>query len=332
LVLLRLASPLESHFGALAPMEPISHPSPFNSSYYIYQIKWDGVRLLAFFMSGQIRLQSRQGKDKTRQYPELQKLRDMIKCKEVVLDGEAVVMKAGQPNFPGIIERDFSRKESRIKNLQKKLPVTYCVFDLLYCDGLDATTFSLEKRQEILKNVFSSITPPIYLNENFLDGEILFREVVTRSLEGIVAKEKDSQYYLNRKSSCWLKIKNRQVLTAIVAGISLKQGRPNAIILGKYQDKELRYIGKVGAGLSQQVKRLLEDYLKELKEEKPELINPPILSEVIWLKPKLEVEVEFSEWTDKLLLRSPVFKRLLGERRVKEGGFKESRGYNPGSD
>jgi len=291
-------------------MEPASYPEPFDSSRYYFQVKWDGVRMLAFVLSGEIKLQNRKGNDKTRQYPELQHLKNVFARSEAVLDGEVVAIRDGKPSFPAVMERDTSQNEYRINKLSRHCPVTYCIFDILFLDGEEITSLAFQKRYQVLQQVFSRISAPLYLNENFSRGVALFHRIEERSWEGIVAKEKDSPYVTGGKSPYWLKIKPVRILTAIAGGITLKQGRINAILLGVYKGKGLLYIGKVGSGLSQRHMAQLREQLEFLRQEEPAFINPPRLKEVVWMAPRLTMEVKFAEWTEDLMLRSPVFNKF----------------------
>ena len=153
---LELSAPLERHFGSIKPMEPRPAEAPFDDPEYVYQIKWDGIRILAFLEKGRVRLQNRKGRDRTAQFPELQHLAELIRSEEALLDGEVVVMEGGKPSFPRVIQRDFCKNERSILPLSRKLPCTYCLFDLLFLDGKDLTGEPLVERQQLLSEVAPS--------------------------------------------------------------------------------------------------------------------------------------------------------------------------------
>ncbi|NLZ28892.1 MAG: hypothetical protein GX887_08005, partial [Firmicutes bacterium] len=198
--MLDLCSPLQQFFLRVRPMEPISASQPIREPGYISQIKWDGVRILAFVTADGVRLQNRRGGERTRQYPEFQILKEMVGSGEALIDGEAVALEAGCPRFSRIMERDSLQHEGRIKRFSRHRPCTYCIFDLLFWRGEDLTGFPLDYRQELLKELFGGLQgeATVYLNDNYEDGELLFRQVSERNLEGIVAKDIRSPYLIGR--------------------------------------------------------------------------------------------------------------------------------------
>ena len=299
----KLTSPLSRFFGTVKPMEPQSRNEPFDDPDYYYQVKWDGVRILAFIENGRVRLQNRKGHCRSAQYPELQRLSEICKP-DALLDGEVVVMESGRPNFARVIQRDLSRKKQAISALMKKAPCTYCVFDLLYLDGTDLTGLPLAERLQILSDLIK-VSPPVYLNDNFTSGISLYSLVKEQQLEGIVAKKKNSPYELGEKSKYWLKIKPRRRLLAVIGGVVLKEGFVRSLLLGAYQDGRLLYIGRAGSGLNNQDARLLSDYAAHYVSSRPYFVNPPRTGGYTWLVPRLTVLVEYAEWTAGLSLRAP---------------------------
>ena len=286
-------------------MEPRAANTPFDDPAYLFQIKWDGVRMLAFKEGERVRLQNRKGHDRTAQYPELQPLADLVKAKEALLDGEVVVMEDGKPSFPRIIQRDFCRQERSIKALSKSLRCTYCLFDLLFLDGVDLTARTLEQRLQILAEV---IQPgwPLYLNENFPGGIALYRRVEELELEGIVAKAKQSPYLLGQKSDYWLKVKPRRRLLCVVGGLKMKEGGVGALMLGAFHDGLLQYVGRAGSGLCGRDLLMLRDFADSNAIAAPPFTDPPREKGCLWLHPRLTVIIEYAEWTPDLKLRAPV--------------------------
>ncbi len=313
MVHLRLNAPLQDLFGKISPMEPVAGEEPFNSSRYYFQLKWDGVRLLTFLDNNRVMLQNRKGRERTSQYPELQEIIRMIGCTEAVLDGEAVVLQRGVPSFARILERDFSSTPQKSIRLARSIPCTYCVFDLLYLQGEDLTGLPLEERLQALHSTFKQVEIPVYLNENFSEGEALFKQVKAQKLEGIVAKEKQSPYLLGRKSSYWLKIKTRQSLKVLAGGIVHEGGVVKSVLLGVHErngGKGLYYIGKAGSGLSAATAAEINRLASPLVIETPPFVNSPPFKNVTWLEPRIELEVEFAEWTEGKMLRDPVIKTI----------------------
>ena len=287
-------------------MEPRPRANPFESPEYFFQIKWDGVRILAFCDGTGVRLQNRRGGERIFQYPELQVLGELLGGREAILDGEIVILEGGKPSFPRVMQRDQCHREQVLAYLQKAYPVTYCVFDLLFLDGEDLTPRSLSFRQGLLDGLFPE-TGSIYINDNFDSGRALFELMVERQWEGIVAKEKSGRYTWGpKKSAGWLKIKFRRRQICLVGGISFSKGVPSALLLGAYRDRDFTYIGKAGSGLSRQDLLELRGLSDRQARDKPYFINPPRGKDLIWLKPELTVLVEYAEWTGNLQLRAPV--------------------------
>ncbi len=272
---------------------------------YIYQIKWDGVRILALMEQRRVILKNRKGKPRTEQYPELQKLAELIGAGSAIFDGEVIALSGGKPSFARVIRRDFCRRQEAIQALKRQIPCTYCIFDLLYLDGADLTGKPIEKRQGRLMEIVRA-APPLYLNENFSEGKALYREIEIAELEGIVAKRRGSFYLSGQKSGDWLKIKPRRRQLCVAGGLTLPEGSVGALLLGAYRDGELLYIGKAGSGLTGKDLLLLRDYALRHGAAGPCFSNPPAGRDFLWLEPHLTVQVEFAEWTKDLRLRAPV--------------------------
>ncbi len=301
-----LSAPVNRWFGRLRPMEPMPRAAPFDGPGYCFQIKWDGVRMLAFNEGRGVRLQNRRGGERTFQYPELQVIGEHLRGREAIFDGEIIVLAGDKPSFPRVMQRDQCRRQQALAYLRKAHPVTYCVFDLLFLDGEDLTASSLSRRQELLGALLPEVGT-IYVNDNFDSGRALFDLMVERQWEGIVAKEKAGRYTWGpKKSAGWLKIKYRRRQLCLVGGISFSKGAPSALLLGAYRDRDLTYIGKAGSGLSRQDRLELRGLAAKQARGKPYFTNPPRGKDLIWLKPELTVLVEYAEWTDNLQLRAPV--------------------------
>ncbi len=291
----------------IKPMEPRSYPRPFASKNHRFQIKWDGVRMMAFVGQGGTRLQNRKLRDRSRQYPEILRLPALLHCRQAVLDGEMVVLHRGKPSFPRIMERDLATRDTAIARLARVLPATYAVFDLLMLDGNDLTGCPWWERQARLREVLEP-GPEVHLTENFEDGPALFQAVTALGLEGIVGKELDSPYLPGRKSRHWLKIKSRRCLLCVVGGYTRSGERVGALLVGAFRERELYYLGRVGSGLSERDLLALGEFFEGITTSTPPFVNPPHLAKGTfrWVEPRLTVMVEFQEWTEDMKLRAPV--------------------------
>lgn len=297
--------PAEKFFNALRPMEPLGKKEPFNSPDYLFQIKWDGVRIMSLIERRRVILKNRKGRPRTEQYPELQKLAELVETGNAILDGEVVALSGGKPSFARVLRRDLCRSEPLIRALQHQIPCTYCLFDLLFWNGSDLTGSPIEERQLLLEKIVKPVYP-LYLNENFSDGKALYREIRQEELEGIVAKKKGSPYRIGEKSADWLKIKPRRRQLCVVGGLKMSGGSVGSLILGAYRDGELLYVGKAGSGLKRSDLLLLRDHVLQGAAGKSCFSNPPRGKDLYWLEPHLTVEIEFAEWTGDLKMRAPV--------------------------
>lgn len=291
----------------IRPMEPVSRKEPFDSPDYLFQVKWDGVRMLAFVSAGAVRLQNRNLNDRTRQYPELQQLARSVKASTAILDGEVVAFYQGKPSFPRVIKRDLSSRDSHIRGLVEEVPVHYILFDILYLDGTRVTPLPLTDRYSLLSTIVLP-TPQIMVTDNYDTGRALFTAVAEQGLEGIVAKHRNSPYLPGKKDARWLKVKVRNRRLCVVGGYTTRGSVANALLLGAYDRDQLHYVGKASSGLSHQEWRTITGYLAGNEQPHPPFVNPPRgrPGTFHWVRPALTVRVEFSEWTGEMHLRAPV--------------------------
>lgn len=191
----------------IKPMLAQTARIPFDSEEHLFEIKWEGIRCLAFIEAGGLRLQSRQLIEITRQFPELSSL--MRLPSGTVLDGELVLLKDGKPCFPEIERRAQLRHPQRIRFLSQRTPVTYMVFDLLYLRGEPLMAAPLTVRRKALRKLLSPFSlPGVLVPEGIRShGQSFFRQVAAVGLEGIMAKRLDSPYLAGKRSPAWRKLK-----------------------------------------------------------------------------------------------------------------------------
>lgn len=289
------------------PMEPLPWSEPFSEPGWIFQVKWDGVRMLALWEQATVRLVNRRGASRTDQYPEIAELGKTFPS-GTLIDGELVVLLDGKPQFDLILRRDQRRQAAAIKQAVERWPVMYAVFDLLYWQGEDIRTWPLAQRQATLSQIWPSNCAPLHLVENFSQGKELFKVVGSAGLEGIVAKRLQSYYTPGKGKTDWRKIKHWRQLTCAVGGYTLRAGLPSALLLGLYNDGELIYAGRAGSGLSSSDWQAIIGFLQAAEIEKSPFATTPLTTgrEVRWVEPHLAVQVKFMEWSSDLKLRAPV--------------------------
>ena len=193
--------------ATIRPMLAQRANAPFDSADYVFEVKWDGIRCLAFIERHGVRLQSRELVDITVQFPELACLAALPTG--TVLDGELVILRAGRPSLAEMQHRVQLQNHHRIQYASQAAPVLYLVFDLLYTQGTSLMAAPLTVRRAPLERLippasFSQVMVPESLRRS---GRALFESVVARGLEGVMAKRTDSPYRMGKRSRAWLKIK-----------------------------------------------------------------------------------------------------------------------------
>lgn len=294
----------------LYPMEPVSAEQPFDDPSYLYQLKWDGVRSLAFVDSDKLKLQTRRGFDHTRKFPELSHLPSLCRAQNCILDGELVVLRNNRPSFELILKREQAQNPNRIHAYSKKIPVTYVVFDIVYLNNRPIDQLALEHRQDILQKTVIP-TEHIHLAESFQSGTVLYKAVCQQGLEGIVAKQRLSRYIFGGKHPSWVKIKCWKTQLCVVGGLSYKDGQLKSILLGAYREHDLVYLGNASSGLTERDKQILHQFAQEHQQKQTPFINPPSPArrKLVWLPPLITLIAEYLELTPEKLMRSP---RIVG--------------------
>jgi bifunctional non-homologous end joining protein LigD len=307
----------------LTPALASDAEQPFSRKDWLFEIKWDGMRALAFVRNGQTRLLSRSSRDATSEFPEFKNLTSHLRAQQAVLDGEIVVL-----DHKG--RSDFQRLQSRfgIANpsgkLQEEAPATFYFFDILYCDGFDVRRAPLLERKELLSKVIvpsDTIRISDYVEEK---GAELFEVATQNGLEGVIAKQTDSAYPTGR-SNHWLKFKSVRELDAVVGGWTDPRGSRKyfgSLLVGQYKNDELHYIGSVGSGFSSSLEQSLFRKLQALTTKQPPFINDPKTRELShWVRPELVARVGYTEWTFDLHLRHPRFLGLQPDRSPQDSKF-----------
>ena len=275
----------------------------FDSGEYLYEIKFDGIRAVIFATPQKIIIYNRHTKDITYLYPELDKIKDLVKGK-MIFDGEIVMMENGKPSFSKLQKRAHLKGKNKIYLQSKENPVVFVGFDLLYWNK-NLINLPLTKRKEKLNLCDEN---DVFMKVKSYDtyGKNLFLQVAKFGLEGIVAKKKESRYLINERSENWLKIKNTQEDFFYIGGYQKKQSDYIvSILLGEYHQDNFIYVGK--AILGKQSK--LFNRLKELKKKK----NSPFTnfddSSIFYVTPYIKCKVKYLEKTTNNQLRHPVIEK-----------------------
>jgi bifunctional non-homologous end joining protein LigD len=297
----------------VSPMLPTLVRQPFEKAGWIYEEKYDGYRILAYKEGAGVTLVSRNGIDRTANYPGVAKAIAALPHRTILLDTEVVV---------------FDKKEiSRFQLLQNvRAQPKAAVFDCLYLDGRDLRRQPLEKRRAVVREIVKDgvLFESHILAENGLEA---YKIALRRGFEGVVAKDLSSPY-MEGRSTRWLKFKVHQEDEFVIAGYTSPGGSREhfgALLLGAYEDGELHYAGKVGTGFTRQTLGAMWRKFQPLIREKSPLADPPREKSVTWLEPTLVAQIAYQEWTDDRKLRQPVFLGLRDDKPPKEVTFSRAR-------
>jgi bifunctional non-homologous end joining protein LigD len=286
----------------LTKVPPVDHS-------YIYEIKWDGYRIIAYVNGANVRMDSRSGLDYTNKYPPIAQALKALKHK-VILDGEVVVFnKEGFPDFDAL--QKYNGHDT---------PIHYRVFDILWLDGHDLKDLSLIQRKKVLSELVAG-NDLLRVSESFDDGHSLYEQSLKSNLEGIIAKKKDSTYNEGERANNWLKIPTRKRQEFVIGGwAESERGRSfRSLLFGAYKDGKLEWIGRSGGGYKEKEMPDILERLKKLEVEKSPFINTILDTKgavIHYVKPQLVANFEFATWTKNGRIRKPA--TFLGFRKDKK--------------
>ncbi len=300
---------------AIEPMLASSAEQPPDSTDYLYEVKWDGIRALIALDDGQITIRTRNNMNITQRFPELLIPEQAFRASTALFDTEIVCLdERGKPVFKHVIHRMQQTSEGTIERARAQYPAVCYVFDCLYLDGRPIIGEPLVRRRAWMTDALKRDTP-YRVSEVVEDGQALFDAAKAMGLEGIMAKEKNSPYQPGKRSTHWLKIKTRQAIDCVIIGYTKGKGNRTgefgALHLAVQEENGLRYVGKVGTGFDAKLMKEILVRLKSLKTIKRPVKEKPLDdASSTYVEPKLVCEVEYASWTRDTMLREPVFVRL----------------------
>ncbi|MGI8696933.1 MAG: non-homologous end-joining DNA ligase [Mycobacteriales bacterium] len=275
---------------------------------WAYELKWDGVRVLADIGPEGLRMTGRSEREVTIAYPELHGLADV--CDDALLDGEVVALTDGRPSFAALQPRMHVRSAGAAAALATQAPVTYLVFDILRLYGVDLTRRPYAERRATLERLGLDAThwatPPV-----FDDGVATVQACRDQQLEGVVAKRLSSTYHFGVRTREWVKLKITHEQEFVVGGWQPgsggRAGTIGSLALGYHDGGVLRYAGQVGSGLAGGREADLRRRLDRLRRDDSPFADRIGPRQVRWCEPTVVVQVRFAEWTPTMRLRFPVF-------------------------
>jgi bifunctional non-homologous end joining protein LigD len=308
--------PMPEH---VVPMMAKLGTLPAKDDGWAYEIKWDGVRAIAYSEPGRLRLESRNLNDITAQYPELRRLNRALSSHTAVLDGEIVAFDAeGRPSFERLQQRMHLTGEAQIRRRAQDHPVVYIIFDLLHLDGHDLMGLPYAERRERLEAL--ALDGPAWQTPTHSvgGGGRLLAASAERGLEGIMAKRLDCPYEPGKRASHWIKVKTKQRQELVIGGWLPGEGRRSgeigALLMGYYEKGDFRFAGKVGTGFGQKELEMLRGKLEPLERETSPYVGKQPQKRARFVEPRLVAEIEFGEWTKERMLRHPSYKGLRDDK------------------
>jgi len=314
----------------IEPMKARLAEKPSADGDWSYELKFDGIRLIAVKTGKKVSLLSRNKNELAERFPEIVEAIGNLPARECVIDGEVVALDAeGRSSFQLLQARDMDRRKS---------PVYFYAFDLLQLDGGSLIALPLKARKDVLEKLCADAGDPIrYSAEIGDDARALLEEVKRRGLEGIVAKQRNSVYEPGRRSGAWIKLKCVNEQEFVIGGYTPPEGSRKyfgAILVGYYKENRLMFAGKVGTGFTANSLLMLhKKFRAEERDDCPfedlpskqngkwvQAITPSMMRKLHWVNPVFVCEIKFAEWTRDGKLRAPVFLGLRDDKKPKEVG------------
>lgn len=289
---------------------------------WAFEIKWDGVRALAYVSDNSVHVESRNLLDITARYPELSGLPAAVGASEAILDGEVVAFdESGKPSFSTLQRRMHVGDPHAVRAHVNATPILYAIFDVLFVDGESVMERPWTERRAVLEDLVSPgdrwRVPAAHT-----DGAALAEASRAQGLEGIVAKRTKSVYVPGRRSSDWVKVKNVRRQEVVVGGwlpgAGRREGTIGAIVVGVYEGDDLRFAGKVGTGFTDAELDRLPGILAPLERPTSPFVDKVPYKRARFVEPTLIAEIEFTEWTPDGALRHPSYKGLRDDKNPRE--------------
>ena len=291
--------------GFITPMKAVLTDERPAGPAWVFERKLDGIRCLAVKDGGRTRLFSRNELSLDERYPSLVAALDADPADGFVIDGEAVAFVGGRDRFGG----------------GEGSELLLYAFDVLVADGRDVRPLGLEERREVLESLLRWQDPLRVTEQVTGDGAELLDEACASGWEGLIAKRRGTPYVSSR-SRDWLKLKCTRAQELVIGGFTAPRGSRTdlgALLVGHFDDGELRYAGKVGTGFSRETLRDLAERLAPLvRETSPFAPEKGIPRAATWVEPELVGQFAFMEWTGDGRLRHPSFLGLRFDKSARE--------------
>jgi len=288
-------------------------PSVVEGPEWVFEEKYDGIRALAGRERGRVKMWSRMLQDLTAGFPHVALAVAALPGGDLLLDGELVALDAKGVSRFQLLQRRGAAGAS---------PTRYAVFDLLELEGRTLIRRPLGERRSALERFIGLRTEPFFVSRRLVrDGKAAYREAKRLGWEGIIAKDESSPYEPGTRSRYWRKVKVRKESEFVIGGFTAPHGgrqHLGALLVGLYDGRRLRFVGKVGTGFTQQTLDILAAKLDRLRTERPPFDPPPRIRDATWVRPKLVAQLAYAEWTADGKLRQPAFLGLRTDKHPAE--------------
>ena len=276
---------------------------------WVFEEKYDGIRAIATRQAGAIRLWSRMLQDLTAGFPEIVAAVGALPDGDLAVDGELVSLDEHGVSRFQLLQRRGAKGATAPR---------YAVFDILELDGRSLRSRPLAERRTALEMLLARTTGPIFLSRRLpRDGEKADAIAREKGWEGIIAKDERSSYEANTRSRSWRKVKVRKESEFVIGGYTAPAGSREqfgALLVGLYQGRDLRFVGKVGTGYTRETLASLGARLARLRTPRCPFTPPPRIGGATWVRPKLVAQIAYAEWTAGDKLRQPAFLGLRTDK------------------
>jgi bifunctional non-homologous end joining protein LigD len=309
----------------IPPMKPKILSTPPPGEGWIYELKFDGYRVIAVVNEGSVKLYSRN--EKILSFPEIREAVAQLELKNGVLDGEVVALDdQGRPSFQLLQAREMG----------EPAPICYYLFDILNLEGRDLRGLPLTRRKEILQRLMEGVADPLRFSDSFTESpSAILDQIKSHGLEGIIGKKAQSRYEAGLRSGAWVKVKCTNEQEFVIGGCTEPQGSRSyfgSVLVGYYEAGKLKFAGKVGTGFNEKLLASLYKQFEAIRITQcpfvdlpsksagrwSQGITPSQMKKCTWVKPELVCQVKFSEWTRDNRLRQPVFLGLRKDKAAEE--------------
>jgi len=302
---------------AVLPMVPGGASEPFDSTEHLFEVRWDGLRVVAFIEGGGYHLQDQAGRNITELFPELGELPHRVGADQVILDGCVVISdENGRPDFAALDRRMRAATAAATEQFATRHPAALVVFDILYHEARSVMSLSLLKRRRLLKQTVAAEGRICLSDAVSADGVAFFEAAREMGIDAVIAKRKDSLYMPGGRAPSWLLVQDVPRQDVVVLGYAPDPAGNafESLLVGVFADHRPVYAGAVSGGFDQRTERLLAQAIPGLRAG----AQPPgnadrVPPDAVWLRPEIVASVKFSEWTPDGMLRFPIFVGLHPE-------------------